>query len=434
MSGAFKKSATNVIAVSLMLVIAMGGETLFAVPQALAEDERSAPPKPETRRVQTLTKRTYDKLQQAQEATANNQHGTALSLLSDLLSSDRINEYERAIVHQTIAYTYADKGDYSQAVRSFERALSQGTLSDQASLEIKYNLGQLYLSLEQVNSAIQWFEDWKQSVAQPSPQGYAMLAQAYAQADRFDTAIPYAERAVNNATEPRENWYQLLISLYLQKGQYQKAIPVVERATSLYPGKRTYWSQLVALYSETNNQRDAFATMRSMYRQNMFTRSSEYTQLAEMFLYFESPYQAGSLLSEGLESGTIDSTGKNWTLLADSWVMAREWKSAVAPLSRAASMSNNGKLYLRLGHVYVEDENWSKAENALVKAVNAGSLSSPGQAWLLLGIARAKQEKFESAKDAFTTAENYSAVRAQATDWLATINARMSSQADAGLQ
>lgn len=410
---------------ALFLALCVGTSLTAPSPVLAAESERSAPPKPETRRVETLTQATFDKLTRAQEMIGSNQHAGALSILNGLLQSDRINPYEQAVVQQTIGFCHADKGDYARAVAAFEAALSLQKLPEQAALDIKYNLGQLYLGLDQAGKAIRWLEEWKVSVPSLNARAYALLAQAYAQAERFDEAIPYAERAVNSQETPRESWYQLLISLYLEKGTYSKALPVVEQATRLFPGKAIYWTQLVGLYSELNDQRRAFATMRAMHRQNMLTKSSELVRLAQMFLYFEAPYQAGKVISEGLAAQSVENTAKNWELLADAWVMAREWERAQPALARAAALSGDGNTYMRLGHAYIEDEAWRDAETALAKAVGADSLRDRGQAWLLLGIARAKQSKYASAQNAFTEALSYSTVKAQAETWLGTVTARL---------
>lgn len=423
---AFAKLAgyPSIAAILLMAAVPVAVPVVFS-PAHAEEGERSAPPKPQTRRVDTLSQRTYEKLTRAQEASGNGQHGTALGILSELLGSDRLSEYEKAVVHQTIGYTHAANDNYAASVRAFEAALAVGALPQQAALDIKYNLGQLYLGLDRVTAAIRWLENWKAEVASPAPRAYALLAQAYAQADRFREAIPYAERAVRNAPEPRENWLQLLISLYLQEERYREALPIVQRATNLFPAKRTYWQQLVGLYSELDEPRNAFAAMRAMHRQNMLTRSSDLVRLAQMYMAFDVPYRAGELISEGMNAGTVEKTASNWELLADAWVLAREWRDAQNALEQAAALSGKGDLYVRLGHSYVEDEAWGNAETALERAVGRGGLNNPGQAWLLLGIARAKQGKNQEALAAFERVQGQTSVRSQAASWIATVNSRL---------
>ena len=53
-------------------------------------------------------------------------------------------------------------------------------------------------------------------------------------------------------------------------------------------------------------------------------------------------------------------------------------------------MSEDGRLFLRLGQTYMQEEDWKNAEKYIRYAIKKGDLENPGRAWLLLGITRNK--------------------------------------------
>ena len=57
-----------------------------------------------------------------------------------------------------------------------------------------------------------------------------------------------------------------------------------------------------------------------------------------------------------------------------------------APLTRAAEKSDKGKFYEQLAQSYLQDEEWAKAEAAMVKALDKGGLDDEPNGWLVLGI------------------------------------------------
>ena len=90
----------------------------------------------------------------------------------------------------------------------------------------------------------------------------------------------------------------------------------------------------------------------------------------------------------------------------------------MGPMQTAAGLSEDGDLWMRLGQVHMENENWKEAERALREAVNKGDLKNPGDALLLLGIARFNDGKPKGAERAFEQASKHRKVRGQARQWL----------------
>ncbi len=397
--------------------------TFFIAFCALCLTAASPPPKPKTRQVETLTQFTYDEITRAQESSSKGQHKNAMSILDVLLKSEDVNNYEHAIILQQKAFLWIEMENFSQATRLLKQAMALGAFSEQAYLNALFNLAQIYAASEKYKDAIETLNQWMKRVETISPQAHALLAQAWALSGDLKRATPYAEKAVSAAKNPRRNWLHLLASLYLQQDLYRKALPVAAQGVKLYPRDRIFWSQLVGLYAELKQFKKSFASLRTMHQLGLFTKSAEYRRLAQSYLSYDAPIPAARVLEEGLRKNLVEKNDENYTLLGDAWLLAREWKKAIAALSKAAPLVKHGKIWQRLGNGYIEDEQWKKAEQAFERALEKGDLSDEGRVWLLLGVARAKQKKNEQAFTALGRAIEYDKTSSEAKAWMDNLRA-----------
>ena len=130
------------------------------------------------------------------------------------------------------------------------------------------------------------------------------------------------------------------------------------------------------------------------------------------------PWQAAQVLQAALKDESIEATADNLELLANALLSAREYKAALDPLARAAELSEDGNLYVRLGHVHLEIENWPEARRALDSALKKGELRNPGNVNLLLGISHYNENHYKSARSAFTAALKDQKSQKSARQWL----------------
>jgi tetratricopeptide (TPR) repeat protein len=124
------------------------------------------------------------------------------------------------------------------------------------------------------------------------------------------------------------------------------------------------------------------------------------------------------VLEKGLAEKRIDDEADNWELLGNAWLQAREYDRVIAPLGRAAMLSEDGDLYVRLAQVHMERDEFSEALAALEKAFAKGGLDEPGSAYLLLGITHSGAKRYTSARNAFNEAHKYEKSRKAARQWI----------------
>ena len=296
--------------------------------------------------------------------------------------------------------------------------------------DLVYNLAQLNLAEGRNARALDYMTRWFAEVeGEPTAGAYGLKAQIHLVMEDFTAAEQAVRKALSKVETPRQNWTRLLLSVLLQQERYGEARPILEDAALRWPGVKAFWQQLTAVYYEVGEEQLAFVAQQVMHRQNMLKTSKELAGIAQLYLYHDIPIKAANVLQTGLDDGRIEKTVKNYELLAQSYMHAREWDKAVAPLTLAAEKSDKGRFYEQLGQSYLQDEKWRDAEKAFVNALNKGGLRDAANTWLLLGIARTRVEKWDAAIDAFRKAGDDDDTAKDAFRWIRSIERRLAAQA-----
>lgn len=398
--------------------------------EATAQETRQKKEKPKGRRSQVLSKRAYAKIEEAQQLLADEDYANALVQLQQIRDGAKFTPYEKAVALQTAGFVYAGQGDYVKTIAAFEEAANSGDLPPRVVSDLVYNLAQLNLAEGRNARALDYMTRWFAEVeGEPTAGAYGLKAQIHLVMEDFTAAEQAVRKALSKVETPRQNWTRLLLSVLLQQERYGEARPILEDAALRWPGVKAFWQQLTAVYYEVGEEQLAFVAQQVMHRQNMLKTSKELAGIAQLYLYHDIPIKAANVLQTGLDDGRIEKTVKNYELLAQSYMHAREWDKAVAPLTLAAEKSDKGRFYEQLGQSYLQDEKWRVAEKAFVNALNKGGLRDAANTWLLLGIARTRVEKWDAAIDAFRKAGDDDDTAKDAFRWIRSIERRLAAQA-----
>lgn len=384
-----------------------------------------------TRKVPTLSERVFKKLMEAQDLMEAEQLNEAREVLLSAQKIRRLKPYDQAMIHQMIGFIYSNEENYAAAVKEFEKLLAVGAESVPEGVLVStlYNMSQMYMVLEEWQMAKDILNRWFEVVPEPGAGPHIFMAQIHAQLEQYKEAVPWAEKAIamENARgrAAKENWYQLLMSMHFSlkdaRGQdnpdYPAISKVLEVLVDIYP-KKSYWLQLAAVYGEMNQEKAQLGVMEVAYIQGFFDRSNEFISLAQYFLYHEVPYKAAMVLEKGLKDKSIEPDQKNWELLANSLMNAAEFDRAIPYLAQAASMADDGELYIRLGQAHMENEDWKDAVKAFEDGVEKGDLKNTGTAYLLTGMASFNGDDFKTARAAFREARKFDDVAKTARQWL----------------
>ncbi len=392
---------------------------------AVAQEDAPAE-KPKTVKVQAMRKPTFDGLTAAQEAIELKDYATADVALREILADEDTNEYERASAYMTFAYLYAEQENYRGSIDAFQNAIALSNPDEGIGLprgqviSTKYNLGQLYMVVEQYQDAIRTLEEWRREAETVNAAALVLLSNAYFQTEQYRTAIPLVIEAIDMEPEPREQWYQLLLAAYLELEDYVNGADLLEVMVDLFSTKKTYFLQLAALYGELGKEKESFAVLVMADKQGFLTEESELVRLARMYMFHETPIKAAEVMERGFRDESVERTPDNLEILANAYFNSREFNKAIPPLREAANRSDEGDLSYRLGQAYLQNEQWEDAEKTLQAALDKKGLSDndKGMIWMLTGISQLERERFTLAKRSMQRATEFRNTRSDAQKWM----------------
>ena len=417
---------------TLAVIFQPAGQLIFVptgMVEAQAQETREKKEKPKGRRSQVLSKRAFSIVEEAQNRIAEEDYVGALSQLQEIRDGAKFSAYEKAVALQTEGFVHADQGNYAKTIQAFEKAANSGDLPPRVVSDLIYNLAQLNLAEGRSARALDYITRWFATVeGEPTADAYGLKAQIHLVMGDLAAAEQTVRKALSKVEEPRQNWTRLLLSVLLQQERYGEARPILEDAALRWPSVKAFWQQLTAVYYEVKQEELAFVTQQIMHRQNMLKTSKELSSMAQLYLYHEIPIKAARVLQTGLDDGSIEKTEKNYELLAQAYMHAREWDKAIKPLTAAAEKSDKGRFYDQLGQSYLQDEKWRDAEQAFVKALEKGGLRDAANTWLLLGITRTRVKKWDAAIAAFRKAGDDDETAKDAFRWIRSIERQLAAQ------
>ena len=387
-----------------------------------------------TRRTPALRNSVYEKLSEAQVAAEAKDLATAKQILDEMIATDgkkSLNSYELANVYNLYAFIQYSREDYAGALRSYEQVVAQPDIPLAMEINTRFTIAQLYFVQEQwqkgINALIKWFE----MTDTPNANAYVLLAQGYYQVKDYDMSLVNVQKAIRMSEEagkiPREQWYNLARYLYFEKNDTNNTVVVLEQLLKHYP-KKEYWVQISHLYGEQKKDSQQLAAMETAYVQNMLDKGNEQITMAYLYLNADVPYKAAKVMDKGLKNESIEGTSKNWELTGNAWRQAQELDKAIPAMEKAAARSSKGELYVRLGNVYLDNDQFKQSITAINKGLSRGGVKRPDTARLVLGMAYFNNEQYEKAREAFIAAGRDERSVAYADQWIGYMDSELARQ------
>ncbi|MDZ7736923.1 MAG: hypothetical protein U5P41_13135 [Gammaproteobacteria bacterium] len=338
-----------------------------------------------------LSENTYNALSEINELLETERHTEALNKLRSLQQDVQGNEYEQAVVQQTMGYAYNALERFDLAADAFIRAVDSNALPADVSHRLEYFIAQLLAQTRNYDRAIHYLEKWFSEETDPGIDAYRLAAGLYYENGDHAQVIKYARTAISKSDKPDENLYQLLLASYFETKDYNNAADLLENMLQLFPANESYWKQLYSTYQLLNKDKRALAVYELAYRRG-FLNKDEKEQLARLYLHLQAPYRAARFLQSEMEKGGLDKTKENLKLLAESYHLARETDKAIEAYGEAANLTGDGELYFRQGQLLFNRQRWTLAQAALQKALELGTLKQRAQAQLLLVLPLQSQQ------------------------------------------
>ena len=380
----------------------------------------------ETRKTPALRNNIYEKLAEAQVFAEAKQYVEAQEVLDDMLDAtskkSKLNGYELANVYNTYAYLRYAVEDYEGALNYYQKVIDQRP-DIPVALEVGtlYTVAQLYFLQEKWERGIDTLIQWMSLSETPSTNAYVLLANGYFQLKDYDRSLENIQIAIQReeaaGKAPKEQWYNLARFIHFDRSNYAEALDILEILIMYYP-KKQYWVQASHLYGEEKDDARQLAILEASYEQNLLDRSQDIVLLSQLYLNAEVPFPAARVLEKGFADEVVETESKNYELAGVAWRQAQEVAKSLPMLEAAASKSEKGELYARLGNVYLDVDKNKDAVDALLKGLDKGGVKRPDQARLALGMAYFNLGDFSAARRAFREARKDERAKSYADQWL----------------
>ena len=395
---------------------------------AVAQDDKPKKDQRETRRTPALRNKVYEKLAEAQTLAEAKDYAGAAVILNDMIAEDgkrALNSYELANVYNLFAFLAYATEDYPQSLRYYEQVIAKPDIPLAMEINTRFTIAQLYFVQEKWQQGIDAMLVWFDLNEKPNAGAYVLLAQGYYQVKKYDLALENVETAISmhegEGKLPKEQWYNLARFLYFDKEDFDSALDVLNTLIIYYP-KKQYWVQASHLYGEKKEEQKQLALMEAAYEQGFLDKSSELVTMAYLYLNAEVPYYAGSVIEQGFKDELVDDKSKNYELGGSAWAQAREVAKSIPMMEKAAAKSDEGELYVRLGNVYLDGDQFAKAADSVNKGLKKGGVKRPDQARLVLGMAYFNLGEYNKARKAFRDAGKDDRSEKYAKQWIAYVS------------
>ena len=255
----------------------------------------------------------------------------------------------------------------------------------------------------------------------PSTNAYVLLANGYFQLKDYDKSLSNIQIAIDREEAagklPKEQWYNLARFIHFDRDNFREALDILEILIMYYP-KKQYWVQASHLYGEEKDEARQLALLEATYEQNLLDRSQDIVLISQLYLQAEVPFPAALAMEKGLADDIVEKESQNYELAGVAWRQAQEVTKSLPMLEAAASKSEKGELYARLGNVYLDVDKNKEAVEALKRGLDRGGVKRPDQARLALGMAYFNLGDFNAARRAFREARKDKRARTYADQWL----------------
>lgn len=376
----------------------------------------------ERKRTPALREQVYSQLSRAQQLADGGDIQGGLAVLATVESKLKsMNSYERAMLWNFYGFMHYGQDDITTAISYFSKVVEEDPIPDALLQGTLFSLAQLALGQERYQVSLDYLAKWQQVVGgEPQAKALVLRAQALYQMKRYDEALPPIVAAIEASDKagqrPDENWYVLARAIYFELDQIDRVAEVLVQMIKHY-NKAEYWVQLAGVYAQLGEDKKQLAVLEAAQVQGYLTKGQDILNLAQAYFVNDVPYKAAVTLAQAIADGKVEANLRNLKLLAQSWVAARETDKAVAALSQAAALSDDGELDAQRAQVLLNAERNDEAMLAAEQALEKGGLKQPGNMHLVIGMAALNKADFNVALKAFAAAKQFDEVRRTATQW-----------------
>lgn len=292
--------------------------------------------------------------------------------------SGKAGSLEEALLARSLAYVAWAQGRHGEAIKALEKAVASGQLDEQMLAVEKLNLAKLNLSEQRYAKVVELLAGQATSANEEVLQ---MLVQAYQGLNQPAKALPLAERYVKANPKAKDVWLQFLVGVNADLKRYAAAEQWQRVLLTRHPDDAGRWRQLAGLQQMAGAHDKALATLRAAYTKGVRFNEGELDNLVLLASAADQPWQGAKLLRALIDGGLLARTAARQERLGLFLWQARDRAGAVKVLRPLAERSGNGKQWLYVAQLELEQARWKAGLEALKNAERAGAERSKVRAW-----------------------------------------------------
>ena len=387
---------------------------------AMAADEKKKP-----RRVPAISQSLYKQMSEAQimidpdsmpreeGEPAPVPKGTpqdGINKLLEMTQRKKLNSNELSQLWNLLAFGYYTLENVPRTIYAYEQVVAAGkvgVITEALEKNALRALFQLNYSIEKYREALSYIKQWETLNGGPDAAVSYLKATANYQLENFRQALKWAieveEIVKAENREMKENWLYLQVVLYNELEDMDNVIRVLERMVVDFP-KKQYWMHLAGMYTEKEWDDRSLSAYYAIYVQGMFSKDSEVVMLSQRLLNAEVPFEAASVLEQGLKDEIVEANEKNLRLLATCYTLSQDMAKAIDAWERASQYAEDGEIFYRLAQALAQEDRHKEAIGAYVKALDDEELKSASDAHFWLAISHMSLENWDQASKSFRSA------------------------------
>ena len=375
---------------------------------------------------QAITQWVYNALERAQANIDKGNYDAAERLYYDLANDSwGSKSYDHFVILRTFAYFLIEQNKNKEALKYLELAVVKKDMLPYDMFELNFTLGQVYyLNGDRENAKkalLQWISIGEKNNLDIKPEGYAILATIYAQDEEWDPALKYITLAINNSLYFVEDWAQLKFAIHTERKEYLDALEIAQELVRYKPKNKQYLEQMSGIYNILEFTEESLASLEFKLQQDLLTKSSEYTNLANFYKYKGLPIDSSKVIEKGLALGILENNIKNNELLSNAYIMAKDFDNAVKSLVKITKITDDPKYDYRIGQIQLQNSKFEQAIEYFNVARKKGWNKNPGSLEMLLGVCYIEIEDFTNARIELNKAIDLGKEK-EANPWLAFID------------
>ncbi len=346
-----------------------------------------------------IVKRRLDRIHRVMNQ--KNSENKTLKLINKLEKTVKNRPFDLAHLYKLKASVYLSKDDLKKAFLYYKKALGLKTLPYKEHLSVLYDMAYLNLMKNKIKKASDLIEQLFYLSDTIPPPLYVLKATVLMERKQKKQALELVMKALKSTTNPKESWLALATGLNLEMERYIPAVRFLTTLTARWPDKKKYWKQLSAVYLNINKEDRALATLDLAYKLDFLEKEQEILHLTSLLLHKGLAFKAGHLMEHSIKLKKVKLSQKNYEILGDCWERANETNKALKAYQLAGSSAKDGKIFAKIGHIYMKNKNWNKVVNSFTKALHKGNIKRPEQIYISIGIAQVNLKAYDKAIKSF---------------------------------